>query len=208
MAESSLEGHLHRGCGGRYALGAETVTLRVSGMTARVERAFFSCAKCGNEQRTVEQREAAEQAAVAGLRAQYGLLAPKGIRQLRERLGLTSTQLGELLYGVPAGVVEGWERGRYLQNRDADALLRSLEDRDELERRAAKAGVVLPVPADAAAPSANGNGAAPVPADSSSSSPGSEASAASDASATHGSQAPPPRARDLAEAPLESHAGQ
>jgi putative zinc finger/helix-turn-helix YgiT family protein len=191
MADSSLEGHLHRGCGGRYALGAETVALRVSGMTARVERAFFRCAKCGDEQRTVEQREAAEQAAVAGLRAQHGLLAPKGIRQLRERLGLTSAQLGELLYGVPAGVVEGWERGRYLQNRDADALLRSLEDRDELERRAAKAGVVLPVPAD-----------------SSSSSPGSEGSAASDASATHGSQAPPPRARDLAEAPLESHAGE
>jgi putative zinc finger/helix-turn-helix YgiT family protein len=164
MADSSLEGHLHRGCGGRYTLGAEGVTLRVSGMTARVERAFFRCAKCGDEQRTVEQREAAEQAAVAALRAQYGLLTPKAVRQLRERLGLTSAQLGELLYGVPAGVIEGWERGRYLQNRDADALLRSLEDREELERRAAKAGVVLPVPADAATPA--GDGPRPAPSDS------------------------------------------
>lgn len=133
----------------------------MSGMTARVERAFFRCAKCGDEQRTVEQREAAEQAAVAALRAQYGLLTPKAIRQLRERLGLTSAQLGELLYGVPVGVIEGWERGRYLQNRDADALLRSLEDREELERRAAKAGVVLPTPADAATPTADEPSPAP-----------------------------------------------
>ena len=147
--DSSLEGYLHRRCGGRYTLTAETVTLRVSGMTAKVERAFFRCGKCGDEQRTVEQREAAEQAAVASLRQEYGLLAPRAIRQLRERLGLTPAQLGELLYGVPAGVVEGWERGRYLQNRDADALLRRLEDRDELERRAARAGVALPTPADA-----------------------------------------------------------
>ena len=147
--DSSLEGHLHRRCGGRYTLAAESVSLRVSGMTARVERAFFRCAKCGDEQRTVEQRDAAEQAAVAELRRQYGLLSPKAIRQFRDRLGLTPAQLGELLYGVPGGIVEGWERGRYLQNREADALLRSLEERDELERRAAKAGVVLPAPADA-----------------------------------------------------------
>ncbi|MCC6431925.1 MAG: hypothetical protein IT354_13525, partial [Gemmatimonadaceae bacterium] len=33
----------------------------------------------------------------------------------------------------------------YLQNREADALLRSLTDRETLERRAAKAGVNLPV---------------------------------------------------------------
>ena len=202
MPDLSLEGHLHRGCGGRYALGAESVALRVSGMTARVERAFFRCGKCGDEQRTVEQREAAEQAAVAGLRAQYGLLAPKGIRQLRERLGLTATQLGELLYGVPAGVVEGWERGRYLQNRDADALLRSLEDRDELERRAAKAGVVLPVPSNGAVPPAD----APASSDASSFSPVGDASAGTDASTSLVS--PPPRpARDTADAPLESHAG-
>lgn len=141
-----LEGHLHRLCGGRYSLASETVHVRVSGMTARVERDFYQCAKCGDVQRTVEQREAAEQEAVARLRAEHGLLAPKAIRQLREGLGLTHAQLGELLYGVPKGIVEGWERGRYLQNPEADAMLRSLEEREELERRAAKAGVVLPVP--------------------------------------------------------------
>ena len=146
-----LEGHLHRLCGGRYTLACESVTLRVSGMTARVEREFYQCAKCGDGQRTVEQREAAEQAAVAQLRAEHGLLAPKAIRQLRDGLGLTHAQLGELLYGVPKGIVEGWERGRYLQNPDADALLRSLEHREELERRAARAGVALPVPEGAAA---------------------------------------------------------
>ena len=144
MFASSLEGHLHRRCGGRYAHAAETVTLRISGMTAAVERALFRCGTCGDEQRTVEQREAAEQVAIAAIREEHALLAPKAIRQLRERLGLTHQQLGELLYGTPKGVVEGWERGRYLQNQQADAMLRSFADREELVRRAAKAGVAVP----------------------------------------------------------------
>jgi len=157
MADSSLDGHLHRLCGGRYAPAAEMVTVRVSGMSAKVERAFFRCAKCGDEQRTVEQREAAEQSAVAQLRTTHALLSPKEIRQLREALGFTHTQLGDLLYGVPKGIVEGWERGRYLQNAEADALLRSLTDREELERRATKAGVTLPTPEPAGAAD-EGNG--------------------------------------------------
>ena len=143
---SSLEGHLHRFCGGRYQSSVETVTVRVSGMSATVERAFFRCAKCGDEQRTVEQREAAERSAVEQIRAEHGLLTPREIRQLRESLGLTAAQLGELLYGTPKGVVEGWERGRYLQNRETDAMLRGLRDRETLGRRAAKAGVTLPTP--------------------------------------------------------------
>ena len=117
------------------------VTLRVSGMAAQVERVFFRCDKCGDERRTVEQRESAEQSAVAVMREEHQLLAPRAIRQLRERLGLSPQQLGELLYGIPRGIVEGWERGRYVQNPQVDALLRSLEDRETLERRAARAGV-------------------------------------------------------------------
>src|SRR5919107_5339896 len=146
MSISSLEGHLHRFCGGRYHGQVETVTVRLSGMSATVERGFFRCAKCADEQRTVEQREAAERAAVERIRATHALLTPKEIRQLRESLGLAPAQLGELLYGTPRGIVEGWERGRYLQNRETDALLRSLRDRETLERRAAKAGVALPDP--------------------------------------------------------------
>src|SRR5919197_333168 len=146
MFASSLEGHLHRRCGGRYAHAVETVTLRVSGMAAAVERALFRCSKCGDEQRTVEQRDAAELAAIEAIREEHRLLTPKAIRQLREQLGLTHQQLGDLLYGTPKGVVEGWERGRYLQNQQADAMLRSFADRAVLERRAAKAGVGLPTP--------------------------------------------------------------
>ncbi|HEX6631748.1 MAG TPA: hypothetical protein VF048_11695, partial [Gemmatimonadaceae bacterium] len=146
MSESLLEGYLHRRCGGRYTGATETVTVRVSGMAATVERAFFRCDKCGDERRTVEQRESAEGEAVARMRAEHALLAPREIRALRERLGLTPHQLGELLYGIPRGVVEGWERGRYLQNPQVDALLRSLEDPETLQRRAARADVTLPPP--------------------------------------------------------------
>ena len=147
MSDVSLEGHLHRLCGGRYTLASEQVTIRLSGMSAAVEREFFRCNKCEDAQRTVEQREAAEQAAVAAMRAEHGLLVPREIKALRESLGLTPQQLGELLYGTPRGVVEGWEKGRYLQNRETDVLLRSLTDRETLEQRAAKAGVQLPDPA-------------------------------------------------------------
>ena len=151
MSDTSLEGHLHRGCGGRYASAVETVTVKVSGMGATVERGLYRCGKCGDVQRTIEQREAAEQVAVAQLREKHGLLAPKDVRQLREDLGLTHAQLGDLLYGTPRGIVEGWEKGRYLQNPTVDAMLRSLRDRPTLEQRAAKAGVAVLTPEELAA---------------------------------------------------------
>jgi len=193
MSDSLLDGYLHRRCGGRYARAAETVTVRVSGMAATVERAFYRCDKCGDERRTVEQREGAEQAAIATMRGEHALLTPKEIRQLRERLGLTPQQLGELLYGIPRGIVEGWERGRYLQNPQVDALLRSLGDRETLERRAAKAGVTLPplpgseealaAAAAAAASVAGGSGAGEEPAPAASAAAGERAARSPDAAA-------------------------
>jgi putative zinc finger/helix-turn-helix YgiT family protein len=154
LSVATLEGSLHRGCGGRYTLETEAVTVRLSGMSAEVNREFFRCDKCGHDNRTIDQREAAEKAATDRIRAANSLLAPRGIRQLRESLGLTVAQFAELCYGTPKGIVEGWEKGRYLQNREADALMRSLTNREVLERRAAKAGVVLPEPvvADATSP--------------------------------------------------------
>ena len=114
-------------------------------MATEVDRQFFRCDKCAKESRTIDQREAAEKLAIDRIRAAHSLLTPRGIRQLRDSLGLTVGQFSELCYGTPKGIVEGWEKGRYLQNRDADALMRSLTDRATLERRAAKAGVTLPV---------------------------------------------------------------
>lgn len=143
LMSDHLEGHLHHRCGGRYSRAAETITVKLSGMHATVERELFRCDRCGDEQRTVEQREAAEAAAVERIREENDLLAPKAIRQLREQLGLTPEQFGALLYGTPKGVIEGWERGRYVQNRDADAMLRSFNARAVVEQRAARAGVVL-----------------------------------------------------------------
>ncbi|MCC6243447.1 MAG: hypothetical protein IT353_11435 [Gemmatimonadaceae bacterium] len=145
MSVTTLDGSLHRGCGGRYALQSEAVTVRVSGMAADVERSFYRCEKCNHEQRTIDQRDSAEKSAIERIRLEYDLLTPRAIRNLREGLGLTVPQLADLCYGTPKGIVEGWEKGRYLQNKEADSLLRSLANRDTLERRAAKSGVVLPV---------------------------------------------------------------
>jgi DNA-binding transcriptional regulator YiaG len=144
MSELSLEGHLHRRCGGHYALAVEEVTIRLSGMTARVDRAMYRCEKCADKQHTVEQREEAEREAVLTMRSQHTLLTGKEIKQMRESFALNTAQFGELLHGLPKGIVEGWEKGRYLQSPVVDSMIRSLVDRDERERRAAKAGLVLP----------------------------------------------------------------
>ena len=144
MSELSLEGHLHRRCGGHYALAVEEVTIRLSGMTAKVERAMFKCDKCGDKQHTVEQREAAEREAVLTMRHQHQLLTAREIKLFRESVNLTTAQLGELLHGLPKGIVEGWEKGRYLQSPAVDAMLRSFTDREERERRAVRAGFILP----------------------------------------------------------------
>lgn len=150
MSLTTLDGSLHRGCGGRYALQTESVTMRISGMAADVSREFYRCEKCAHENRTIDQRDLAEKSATEQIRAAHALLAPKAIRQLRESLGLTIPQFADLCYGTPKGIVEGWEKGRYLQNREADALIRGLLDRETLEKRAAKAGVTLPALPDAA----------------------------------------------------------
>ncbi len=144
MSELSLEGHLHRRCGGHYALAVEEVTIRLSGMTARVDRAMYKCNKCGDRQHTVEQREEAEREAILTMRTHHDLLTAKQIRHFRESIGLNPAQLGELLHGLPKGIVEGWEKGRYLQSPTVDQLLRSLRDPEERERRAARAGLALP----------------------------------------------------------------
>ena len=135
---------MHRGCGGRYARRDEHVTIKVSGMAATVARSLFRCDVCGDDQYTVEQREAAEQAAVESIRGYHELLSPKEIRRFRESTLLTPEQFGHLLWGTPRGVVEGWEKGRYLQNKQADTMIRSLFDPEALKARASKAGVVLP----------------------------------------------------------------
>ena len=111
MSVTTLDGSLHRGCGGRYALQSEAVTVRVSGMAADVERSFYRCEKCNHEQRTIDQRDSAEKSAIERIRLEYDLLTPRAIRNLREGLGLTVPQMADLCYGTPKGIVEGWEKG-------------------------------------------------------------------------------------------------
>ncbi|MCU0626165.1 MAG: hypothetical protein MUF21_06700 [Gemmatimonadaceae bacterium] len=157
--DATLEGHLHRRCGGRYTQATETVTVRLSGMTAKVDRELFRCDKCGDVQHTVEQREAAEREAILTMRHEHALLTGKEIRAFRESVALSTEQLGALLHGLPRGIVEGWEKGRYLQSPTVDAMIRSLADVEERERRAARAGITLPP-----LPGADGATAAAVPA--------------------------------------------
>ena len=183
MSELTLAGHLHRRCGGHYALAVEEVTIRLSGMTARVDRAMYKCDKCGDRQHTVEQREEAEREAILTMRTKHALLTGKEIRHFRESIGLSTAQLGELLHGLPKGIIEGWEKGRYLQSPAVDVLLRSLADIAERERLAARAGLTLPpLPGaalqDAASATAPAPRSASLPAQSPSDSPAVDSSLA------------------------------
>ena len=108
MSITTLDGSLHRGCGGRYALQTETVTMRISGMAAEVTREFYRCAKCGQENRTIDQRDVAEKSATEQIRVAHDLLAPKAIRQLRESLGLTIPSAQRSTTGSPFAFVSAF----------------------------------------------------------------------------------------------------
>ena len=150
MSLATLDGTLHRGCGGRYALQSETVTLRISGMAAEVERAFYRCEKCGHENRTIDQRDRRKRPPSNRSARRYDLLiaqgdpAHAGVAGADRRRSWRSCATARRRASS-----KGWEKGKYLQNREADALLRSLSDRETLERRAAKAGVSLASPESA-----------------------------------------------------------
>lgn len=57
---------------------------------------------------------------------QLGLLNPDEIRSLREQLGLSQDQLATLT-GIGVASISRWERGRLLQNRAHDNLLRLIQ---------------------------------------------------------------------------------
>ncbi len=60
-------------------------------------------------------------------RRKYGLLSPDEIRPLRERLGLTQTELGHLLR-LHSNAISRWEAGRNVQSAAMDMLLRLIRD--------------------------------------------------------------------------------
>ena len=72
------------------------------------------------------QRGARATAAAVG-RKKHGLLSADEIRALRERFGLTQSELARLLH-VGANTISRWESGRNVQTDAMEMLLRLLRD--------------------------------------------------------------------------------
>jgi putative zinc finger/helix-turn-helix YgiT family protein len=58
-------------------------------------------------------------------RAEAGLLTPEEIVAIRQKLGLSQSEL-ERLFGLGSKVVTRWETGRVVQGKTADVALRLL----------------------------------------------------------------------------------
>ncbi len=67
-------------------------------------------------------------------RVQYqrlGLLAPEQIRQIREKTGLSATEMSQLLNAGDKSYTR-WENGKSIQNKMTDTLLRLMDQHPEL----------------------------------------------------------------------------
>ena len=78
---------------------------------------MYDCAACGEAVFTPEQ---------AAARERLNLLSPESIVDIRKRCNLSQEEL-ERLFGLGQKVVVRWEKGRVLQSKTADVLLRLLD---------------------------------------------------------------------------------
>jgi putative zinc finger/helix-turn-helix YgiT family protein len=95
---------------------------------------MYECASCGERFFDPEQAKTVSLAVKRQARAGAGLLAPEEIVAIRQKLGLSQSEL-ERLFGLGAKVVTRWETGRVVQSKAADVALRLLAlDPENLKR--------------------------------------------------------------------------
>ena len=93
------------------------------------EAEWEECASCGEQILGPELEEALEDQRYK----RVGLLRPEEIKEVRERAGLTQTQMAQFL-GVGEKTYTRWESGRSLQNRSSDNLIRLSDRHPELDK--------------------------------------------------------------------------
>ena len=86
---------------------------------------MYACATCGERFFTPDQAKAVSLAVKRQARAEAGLLTPEEIVAIRQKLGLSQSEL-ESLFGLGSKVVTRWETGRVVQGKTADVALRLL----------------------------------------------------------------------------------
>lgn len=93
-----------------------------------VENATWQhCGNCGEDVIDDELNDAIERVHFLRL----GLLTPDQIRQIREKSGLTATEMSQLLNAGDKSFTR-WENGKSIQNKSTDTLLRLIDQHPEL----------------------------------------------------------------------------
>ena len=115
-------------CGVTMAETKGTLSLPVNGEDVAVPKvAHLKCPGCGEVVLRRDHARLLREAALAGYRAQHGLLHREEIRAIRERHNLTQGQMASLLR-LGANTLSRWESGRNVQTAAMDVLLRLIRD--------------------------------------------------------------------------------
>lgn len=89
--------------------------------------AHLKCPKCGEVVLGIKEAKRLHEDAIALYRKSHGLLSADQIREIRQRFGLTQTDLARLLR-LGGNTVSRWESGRNVQTGAMDLLLRLMRD--------------------------------------------------------------------------------
>jgi putative zinc finger/helix-turn-helix YgiT family protein len=85
------------------------------------------CPKCDEVVLRFSEARRLQEDGIAHYRKKHGLLSANDIRAIRERFGLTQSELARLLH-LGANTISRWESGRNVQTEAMEMLLRLLRD--------------------------------------------------------------------------------
>ena len=115
-------------CGTMMRTARVRLKLPVNGEEITVPSASrLKCPRCGEVILRFQEAKRLHEDANAIYRTKHGLLSADDIRTIRERFGLTQTDLARLLR-MEANTVSRWESGRNVQTGAMDILLRLIRD--------------------------------------------------------------------------------
>ncbi len=92
---------------------------------------MYECERCGESVFTPEQAQEVSRRVKSLARERLGLLPPEAIVGIRKRCNLSQKEM-EHLFGLGEKVVIRWEKGRVLQSKTADVLLRLMDQNPDI----------------------------------------------------------------------------
>ena len=115
-------------CGTLMSERRSVLRLPVNGEDLSVRSALhLRCPKCDEVVLRFADSRRLQEDAIAIYRKKHGLLSADEIRAIRERFGLTQSELARLLH-LGANTISRWESGRNVQTEAMEMLLRLIRD--------------------------------------------------------------------------------